>query len=169
MVRAIALCLFTFGAASIAFAEDTNGGKCNGFTVKADAGANVPEGLLAAMCQYYEAQERRDWKETYNLRPRDFRELVPYDTYVRDMSKRSPHLAYLKLEIHSVKNTRPHEIMTAVDFYRGPGGKPFDPRTGSSYTRGITEWILEADAWKCASCGEELLYTLNTRMVFPDD
>jgi len=130
----------------------------------------IPDGLPQAMCQYYEAQEKRDWKKTYSLRPKDFRQVVGFDFYEKEMSEQTPQIALSRLNILSVKPSRPSEVAVRVDFYRGPGGasKPFDPSTGFAMTGETTEWIAEPEGWRCAGCGEVLLHAINSRMVFPD-
>jgi hypothetical protein len=143
---------------------------CSGFSVDVDSGFTMPPGLDQAVCQYYEMQERRDWNKTYSLRPGDFRKLVPYELYEREMSKHPPALGLARLHIRSLRETRPSEIMMTVDFYRGSGGasKPMDPSTGSARIGERTEWVSDPDGWKCAGCGEVFSFTMNTRMVFPN-
>ena len=142
---------------------------CDGFQVVYSAEVSSEPEWIESLCDYYEAQEAGNWEATYQRRPASFRKLVPFDVYAREMSERRPTLKLTVLELESVQRTKLATFQLRVSFIRTRNGtldEARDPSQRHYSMSELVEWENDGNSWGCAACGEDTIFSVNSRMVY---
>ena len=143
---------------------------CGTMSIRLPPNAGIEEPLRDAICQYYNAQERHDWSSTFRQRPKLFQKFVDFAFYSRDMSERAPISKLTLLDVRSIRRVGLSQYQVIADFIRTKEGtllEATDPSKRYASVNVDTDWEYEGEGWKCASCGEVQLFTLNERIVRP--
>jgi hypothetical protein len=140
-------------------------------TVLGDGLSEYPT-LREAISQYYSAEARNDWHETYRFRPRAFRKMVSFSVYEREMKKGSSGWELTKVTIVQAKHGKDDEIVVSIQFTESFDStiakSRFDARV-SQGTNTIVEdtvWKVTNGSWSCLEAGTRRHLALNDRTVY---
>lgn len=135
---------------------------CHSLKIRHVPSALLSEGLMTAMCRYFDAENAEDWSATYGYRTGGFRAVVSRDLYDRLMSKAKRGFDVRRMDVRQIQALRPAVVRMSVDFYE----MPEDSDLAYSQERGFAVqgdelvWVNDGQ-WHCGSCGHRGRYSLN--------
>ncbi|MEZ5438410.1 MAG: hypothetical protein R3F12_08645 [Lysobacteraceae bacterium] len=137
---------------------------CKSIELVVDPLLKVPDDVMTAVCSYYTAENASDWRSTYEMRPKAFRQLVPFDFYAKSMTKEKMGHGVFRLIVTRFAPESEGGIEVGFDFLE----RRSNDRAGYLKTTDETTiWRKEDDAWRCVACGQRGRFISNHQMTYP--
>ena len=166
----LALLLFGSWSAGLVLADET----------LAVSGLNElgDQELIKTILSYYQAEKVHDWQTTYALRGPRFAQVVPYETYARQMDIDAAGWDLVGIEGRSVAvdgavtnftlsfhEDLAHEVAVRL---LGPGLEaPAPSDRAQRYSQSeLTQWVVEEGQWIALTTGARRHFVFNERMVW---
>jgi len=159
--------LLSFPASTPA-AESRREFACQSLAIRYDEDAVTPR-LLQALCAYFDAENRSDWRSTYRFRSSAFQKRIPFELYSKEMSRSKAEFEVVILDVLGVQHSSPASVVLSVDFYemRSGSGRKFSPAHGFIARAEELSWANNGK-WICRACGHRGRFGLNGDIVQSD-
>jgi hypothetical protein len=110
---------------------------------------------------YYSAEQAGRWSETFEYRPRDFRQITSRAHYVEVMNEDNNGWRLIEWQVREMEVA--HEAARVrIRFHEvAPEGHELQLGSQSVEFDIWTRWVLEDDRWRCVECGKRGRLSLN--------
>lgn len=134
--------------------------------------------LIKAILDYYQAERAHDWQTTYTMRGRRFAQVVPFETYARQMDLDTSGWQLVAIDGRSVR-VEGEVTSVTLSFQEDLGHEvaarllgvelatPSSNGAPQRYSQPeVTQWALEDGQWVALAPGARQHYVFNERMVW---
>lgn len=133
-------------------------------------GGNGIEDVRKRATTYYSYEKAKNWDKAYAMRTRQFRASVPFDTYVKIMSKDSRGWQLKEFSVIYVKQEGDRAVLEMrfvetppADFIANtvPKEQEWNRKLREMTFTEKSTWLSEGGAWYCYEAGSRMHLSLN--------